>query len=152
MAADSRVSSNYVRGKLLLGCKHVNSTKHPCPLDQCSGSRIGCEKEPLWDLVSGVIGNVGTSAHCSVPTVFNNGPIARSNSSSVSAFGFTSRKSAQCSACSTVCPGCTSVIGPSVSISKNSLFVNVSNEHPKSGYVFSGSAFVCFRNASLFSR
>lgn len=38
MAADSRLSWNYVRWKLLLGLEYVNSTIHPCPLEQFSGS------------------------------------------------------------------------------------------------------------------
>ena len=36
--------------------------------------------------------------------------------------------------------GASLVIGPNVSISRNSLLVKVSNEHPKSGYVLTGSA------------
>src|SRR2546423_4096980 len=64
--------------------------------------------------------------------VSSKGSSARSNWSSVRSLTFTLRKSAQRSTCSTVLPGSTLVIGPSVSTSRKSLLVKVSNEQPKS--------------------
>src|SRR5262249_252705 len=62
----------------------------------------------------------------------NSGSTTRSIGSSVISVRLTLRDRLQCSICSTVCPGCTFVIGPNVSISRNSLLVKVSNEQPKS--------------------
>src|SRR5438034_6521954 len=55
--------------------------------------------------------------------------------SSVRAVSLTLRCRLHCSTCSAVFPGGSFINGPSVSSSKNSLLVKVSNEHPKSGYV-----------------
>ncbi len=73
----------------------------------------------------------------------NNGKMAVSIASSVNSVSFTPRCRLQCSACSAVFPGGSFVNGPRVSISKNSLFVKVSKEHPKSGYV--SPEFACAR-------
>src|SRR5882672_8387780 len=76
--------------------------------------------------------------------------MAVSIASSVNSVTFTPRCRLHCSACSAVFPGGSFVNGPSVSISKNSLFVKTSKEHPKSGYV--SPEFACARlmNASPF--
>src|SRR6266478_10122112 len=76
--------------------------------------------------------------------------MAASIASSVRAVRATPRWRVQCSTCSEVFPGGTLVNGPSVSSSKNSLLVKVSNEQPKSGYVSAELACAHLMNASPF--
>src|SRR5271157_20011 len=67
------------------------------------------------------------------PWGWRSGSSAWSIAASVNSLSLTLRCRLQCSTCSTLLPTGTFVRGPSVSISRNSLFVKVSNEQPKSG-------------------
>ena len=81
---------------------------------------------------------------------WRSGRTIRSSSSSVRLDSRTLRCRLQCSVCSTARVGSTLVSGLRVSISRNSLFVKVSKEQPKSGYALPASARTCLTNASPF--